>query len=366
MKASALKYAVLSLAASLCLLIIAIIPFHAFLTVWAASSFSHYTSFRLWKEIILVIIGVAVLFLAMTDFKIRSHTFTRRLVQLVLAYIVLHLVFGVIALKLGHVTPKALGYAWLVDLRFLVFFLLVWSIAIRSKRMRSNWHNLILIPAGIVVAFGLLQFLVLPDDFLRHFGYNAMTIEPYETVNSNRDFVRVTSTLRGPNPLGAYLIIPIATAAVLAIRAERKWRYILFTLLALTVVGASFSRSAVLGALISIGIIIVLSARSAQAKNMLKVAAVGVVLVVVLGFSLVHKNSRIETVVLHTQTNSKVATSSNDGHIKAVQEGVSSIVHEPLGRGPGTAGPASVYNNGITRIAENYFIQIGQEVGILD
>ena len=38
-------------------------------------------------------------------------------------------------------------------------------------------------------------------------------------------------------------------------------------------------------------------------------------------------------------------------------------MREPFGRGVGTAGPASVYNRGKGRVAENYFIQIGQEAG---
>jgi hypothetical protein len=42
------------------------------------------------------------------------------------------------------------------------------------------------------------------------------------------------------------------------------------------------------------------------------------------------------------------------------------LAHHPLGDGPGTAGPASVYNHGHpARIAENYFIQVGQETGWL-
>jgi len=37
-----------------------------------------------------------------------------------------------------------------------------------------------------------------------------------------------------------------------------------------------------------------------------------------------------------------------------------------LGDGPGTAGPASYYNQGHpVRIAENYFVQVGQETGWL-
>jgi O-antigen ligase len=44
---------------------------------------------------------------------------------------------------------------------------------------------------------------------------------------------------------------------------------------------------------------------------------------------------------------------------------VDDIVSHPQGGGVGTAGPADFYNPGIARIAENYFLQIGQEAGII-
>ncbi|MEJ0072844.1 MAG: hypothetical protein WDN27_02010 [Candidatus Saccharibacteria bacterium] len=38
------------------------------------------------------------------------------------------------------------------------------------------------------------------------------------------------------------------------------------------------------------------------------------------------------------------------------------MLHQPLGDGPGTAGPASEYNGSHpARIAENYYVQIAQE-----
>jgi hypothetical protein len=72
-----------------------------------------------------------------------------------------------------------------------------------------------------------------------------------------------------------------------------------------------------------------------------------------------------ENFVFHTQTNSVVPVSSNQGHLVALKGGLNYIVHHPFGDGPGTAGPASVYNDHKVRIAENYFIQVGQETGWL-
>ena len=364
MKAAAHKYTFLSLAANLSAVILALMPFHALLTVWLSRGLGHYTALRLWKEVIVLLIALAVFYLLLTDKKIRTHTLTRRLVWLVIIYGGLQLVIGVISFRAGSVTPKALGYGLLVNLRFLGFFLLVWATALRTCRLKTNWQKLLLWPAGVVVAFGLLQLLVLPTDFLRHFGYGAGTILPFETVNNNREYVRIASTLRGPNPLGAYLIIPATALLVLGLRATRKWRFGLFLAATLVVLAASFSRSALLGALVSFGVVCLVLARSKRAKTHVLAAGIGLVLIVVIGAVVVHKSTQLENIVLHTQTKSPAAVSSNQGHLQSLSSAVHDIVHQPLGRGPGTAGPASVYNHGKARIAENYFLQLGQEIGI--
>ena len=77
------------------------------------------------------------------------------------------------------------------------------SDAIRTQRLRAGWSRLVLWPAFVVIVFGLLQALVLPNDFLRHFGYGHATIMPMETINNNKAYIRVMSTLRGANALPA-------------------------------------------------------------------------------------------------------------------------------------------------------------------
>ena len=49
-----------------------------------------------------------------------------------------------------------------------------------------------------------------------------------------------------------------------------------------------------------------------------------------------------------------------------MERGAKEIIKKPLGTGVGSAGPASARNElGEVRIAENYYIQIGQEIGIV-
>lgn len=366
MKASALKYTILSWVSGLIMVILLLMPFYGFLTVWAASIFGHYTAIRLWKEALLLLCVIGVLYLLAFDHKIRTHTLSRRLVWLILAYCALNIIWGLVALNRHTVTTKALGYGLIVDLRFPIFFLITWSVALRLARLRSNWQWLVSWPAAVVVIFGLLQVFILPHNFLSHFGYGPNTIPAYETINHNQHFYRIASTLRGANPLGAYLIIPISLLTVQLLRIKRNWRQGLFLLAALIVLFYSFSRSAWAGAAISIAIVLTISIKSSKLRQ-LALVTTGLLVIFCAGFfAIFHNNARFENFVFHTQTNSSVKTTSDQGHLTALKDGLSDLHHDPLGRGPGTAGPESVYNTGhAPRIAENFYVQIGQETGWL-
>jgi hypothetical protein len=365
MRASALKYTILTLTATLAAVILLLMPLHAFLTVWGDSLVGHYTVLRLWKEVLLGVALLGVALLMIIDHKIRSHTLTRRLVWLILLYALVNIAWGVVAYKRHDVSAKALGYGLIIDLRFPAFFLVTWAIVLRTSRLRGQYQHLILWPALVVVVFGLLQAFVLPSDFLGHFGYGPHTIPPYETINHNVHYIRIESTLRGANPLGAYLLVPISYLSVLIVRGKRNWQHIVFLLAAVLTLYFSFSRSAWVGAVLSVGVILALSLRSQKAKQWVA-AVVGVGVVILVGLLIgLHDSARFQNIFFHTQNHSSVATTSDQGHATALKNGLHDLLRQPLGRGPGSAGPASIYNNHPARIAENYFVQIGQETGWL-
>src|SRR5437868_1362507 len=117
MKTSALKYAILSWSTTLTMIILLVMPFHALLTIWLSSLIGHYTALRLWKEVLLLLCGIGVLFLLITDHKIRYHTLSRRLVQVILLYALVNLLWGLVAYHQHAVTAKAMGYGLIVNLR---------------------------------------------------------------------------------------------------------------------------------------------------------------------------------------------------------------------------------------------------------
>ena len=348
--------------------VIFLLPFHAFLTVWLASLFGHYTFLRLWKEIVLLSVGLVALGLLIKDRAMWQALGRYKLFWLMGIYLGLLLLLGAISFSHHQVSGKALAYGLLDDMRYLLFFGLCLGLTARNDWLAKHWTRLVLAPALIVVLFGLVQIFVLPYNFLQHFGYNSATIAPFETVNSSLHYVRVQSTLRGANPLGAYLVLIITVIAGLFIRsrtARSRLGLGLFAAGAVTVLFFTYSRSAWIGTALSVACLIVAAIKSDRVRRGLLLSGAALLVLVAGGTLALRHNSRFESIVFHTSPHT-VPVTSDQNHNSALKQGLHDLAADPLGRGPGTAGPASVYNHyGPVRLAENYFVQIGQEVGWL-
>jgi hypothetical protein len=303
---------VVNIMAWIVLIILALLPFHAFLSVWLSSVVGHYTLLRLWKEILLVVLGVGTLFILLRDQKLLKSLSSSLLVRLITLYIAINIVWGLAAYGLNKVTLKSLGFGLTVNLRFLIFFLIVWIIATKSPLLKMLWLKILLIPAGVVILAGLLQRVVLPYNFLKHFGYNSGTIFPYETINHNISYPRVMSTLRGANPLGAYLILVLTAIAALLIKIKaRRLLWGIFVASCTLVLIFSYSRSAWIGAILSLLSLVLLSFKNGQIKRIL-LPTLAVLLAIGGIFAWIHHdNPTFENVFLHTQENSTVKTTSD-------------------------------------------------------
>jgi hypothetical protein len=178
----------------LILITLALLPFHAFLTVWFSSLIGHYILLRLWKEAILIFLLAGAIYILVKDKILRGITTRTLLVKLIVIYIILTIVWGIAAYALNKVTLKALGFGLIINLRFLVFYLVVWIAASKSPLLKRLWMKFLLVPAGIVIIFGILQRIILPYDFLKHFGYGQKTIFPYETIASGYSSFNTSSS----------------------------------------------------------------------------------------------------------------------------------------------------------------------------
>ena len=319
---------------------------------------------RLWSAAVLVVVvGIAIFWLA-KDAVLRKWASQSFLVLSIGIFAVINLLFGLRGFLLGHVGVEALLLGLLLNLRYLVFFLIVIMLMKYSSWSRERWLRIVLVGAIVVSAFAVLQFTVLPHNFLAHFGYNSSTISPIETINSNSNYIRVASTLRGANPLGAYMLVIIALLAALWPRIERKTVWGIVLALCLAALAFSFSRSAWLGVLVAMVSIIALQLRTRQQWQRAGLVSLGGILVlgaIVIAF---HSNRLMQNLLFHTDDTSTVATSSNGQRSSALLNGARDVLHNPLGRGVGSAGPASVHNTAApASLSENYYLQIGQELG---
>lgn len=208
----------------------------------------------------------------------------------------------------------------------------------------------------------------MPLNFLSHFGYGPHTIPAFQTVDQQRRFHRIQSTLRGANPLGAYLVVIIPI--FLFFSTKRKFVRIIFSLVSLIALFFTYSRSAYLGLLITAGIIFYYlkfdnPELKKQTKKAIYYVLFGIILLVLALAVALRNNTTFDNVFLHTSKNSRSATSSNNVRLSDLRTNTENFIKNPLGQGVGVAGPASVHNNHPAMIAENFYIQIGQETGVL-
>lgn len=350
--------------------ILLLVPFHAFLTVSLSSIVGHYTALRVWKEVVLLVAICLLVYIvahkqSVIEKIIKTTPPLQKLLVVTGLYIFVQLVAGAIVFMRDGVTATALGYAYISNLRFLLFFIVCLIVGFVYKDWLCLWwKKLLLWPAVVVLVVGLLQLFVLPPDFLRHFGYGMDTITPFITVDQKPDYIRAQSTLRGPNPLGAYLVVILAgSAALYFANRKNKNMLVLFSMTTAILIG-TYSRSAWVGAflaLLALGWMLV----NGRYRHWLGVGSVVVVVTLCGTVFALRDNNLIQNIVFHTDETSQAQTSSNEDRANALTGGFGDVLSEPLGRGPGTAGPASVYNDSQARLAENYFLQIGQEVGII-
>ena len=356
-----------SVYAVILLIIFGGIVVHAPLTVWLGTVFPDYSPLiKSWKEILMIpaalLAGVLVTRQGLWRELSRDWLF-----RLIVAYALLHIVLAIILPQ--DTLAQLAGFA--IDLRYMLFFGLVYVLI----RLAPQWRKQIVyvgaIGAVIVVGFATLQ-LFLPKDTLSYIGYSKQTIAPYLTVDENPDFIRYSSTLRGPNPLGAYAGIVLGMIAALLVRRklplERKkvlWVTGAITACSLVAVWINYSRSALVAAIVTV--LIVLGVTMLRRMSRRAWLAVGVVFVILAGsLAAAWESNFVSNVILHENPTTGAEVSSNDGHVESLIFGVGRLVAQPLGAGIGSTGSASLYDDdegGV--IIENQYLYIAHETGWL-
>ncbi|RYF28863.1 MAG: hypothetical protein EOO17_03795 [Chloroflexi bacterium] len=290
------------------------------------------------------------------------HQSVSDLVQLILLYAVIH----IICLLFWNGFEASVA-GMFIDLRYILYFALVYATLKLFPQYRQYFIRVGFAGAVVVLLFAVLQVFVLPHDILRHIGYSAQTITPYLTVDLNYDFVRINSTLRGPNPLGAYAGIVLAIIAAAVVRGKltpdkkRIGIALLLTLAAAVALWASYSRSAAGAAVIMIAIVLVIGLHHLLSRRVWIVSAI-VAFALLGGLFAIRDSSFVSNVILHENPNGGSVEKSNDGHVDSLYDGTARMVRQPFGAGIGSTGSASLGTDQ-PLIIENQYLFIAHETG---
>ncbi len=341
------------------------IVIHAPLSVGFSVLFPDYSwLIKSWKEVLMAL-AVPLAIILITRHKLWKELFDDWIMRCIMAFVTLH--FLLLAVFRQSLIAEVAGLA--IDLRYVLFFGLVYVAMRTAPQYRQRLVQIATVGALVVVCFATLQ-LFLPADILSHLGYSKTTIAPYLTVDQNQTYIRVNSTLRGPNPLGAYAGMTLAFLAAAIVRQKVRWRRmshrITVTVLAICSIVAlwiSYSRSALVGSIVAVNIVAVIPIFRRMSKKWWigTAAGVGMVIGILIAFS---GSSFVSNVLLHENPTGGSSVNSNEGHAASLVNSLTNLIHQPLGAGIGSTGSASL--RGLNPvIVENQYLFVAHEAGWL-
>lgn len=345
--------------------ILVLMPVHAFLSTWGGSAIGPLWAWKSWKELLLVALALLAIGWMVSRPRVFHDLARKPLVLVLSAYLLLTVLMALLNWQENGADATSAGLA--MNLRYLGVAALAYLLW-RYSALEDWWLDRavwFVMGAGVVVAvLGIVQVLVLPADFLSTFGYDKYeTIAPASLIDNNPDLLRAFATLRGPNDFGAFLILPI----LLTVAYARRLPIALAASMVAVMVWAlalSSSRSAFLGLIAALVVYLVL--RLGRKLTIRQISAGIVSLIVAAGLVLYAAVTvpSVRMAVFHSSPDDPSLTEgSTDNHIAATLGGVQRVVDDPLGCGPGCAGPASYYGND-PKISENYVVQIAEESGV--
>ncbi len=345
-------------------LIVLYVPFHALFSVSLGAVFGHPLIFKAWKDAFLGVIALVALGLLLGDRTKRQIFFRSRLHWLFFAYIGFLMVLAV-AIRTQSLKSELAGL--IIDGRFAVFFLVVRTAVLFRPKLPRYMIKAFVASSALVISFGLLQQYVLPADVLSHIGYSKATISPYLTVDNNPLYIRINSTLRGPNPLGAYIVMLLSFLGAWIISrwgniSKKYWLIAGLAIVAsLSVLLATYSRSAGIGLIVAVVTLGLLSLpRKLQTWSL--VAVFVLVLGFGAGYELFKGSSFVRTVIDHKDPSNPSLVDSNLGHIDSVVQSTGRVLSQPFGGGIGSTGSASLLGAS-PLIVENQYLFTAHEAG---
>ncbi|MBI5156191.1 hypothetical protein HZA45_02855 [Candidatus Peregrinibacteria bacterium] len=319
------------------LALLSLLPFHALLVTTGTKLMlgpGHAPTAMLagWKEVILGMILLSA-FLEIVHSSLITHHSSLFKWDWIDALILALLVLSITLLLTGR--PSSLSH-YILGFKY-DFIPLVAFLVLRRVPWSDDFKNrvplLLLIVGCIVALYGILTFF-LPMSFFVNLGYSDAhsiylangPLAAFQQIGGSA-VRRIQSTFSGPNQFGLWLLIPWAIAMIAVVRTRcTNYRYLISALLIAAALLLTFSRAAWIGAFI----IFIATPGQLPPKTFMKIivpliAACGV------GF------------VMLLQSNSDIflRLGSDRGHFERPLQAIQMMRDFPLGKGLGTAGPAT-------------------------
>jgi|LSQX01.3.fsa_nt_gb hypothetical protein len=342
--------------------------FQAPISVWADVHFPNLALFiKAWKEVLIGLTGLLLIALVWIDDKFKVLV-KDRILWLVGAIGLLHVIL--LLLFDNHYVGEVA--ALLIDLRIYLFFAEVYVILKIYPAARRPILAAFIVGISIVMTFSLLQVTILPKDFLVQFGYSSQTIQPYLTVDLNPNYTRISSTLRGPNPLGALALIVLVLLMVMTPKYIAKLRDEPQQLMLVGLISAgslvslwfSYSRSALGAFSVAASLVVAIWLSKKVSIRALVVSILIAFLVTGSGVWFLKDYQAVQNIVFHSNPEGGSDRKSDHGHIESLSEGVEVTINQPMGAGLGSVGSASLLTDR-PLIVENQYLYMAHESGWL-
>ena len=358
----------------LSLALVIYMPLHVFIVQSVSLVTGGLEVWKAAKDVLIFILLPLLLFLSFKKGLWQNKTF-RTLLILGGVYSLLHGLFVLFDTS-DDTYSTIVGSVY--NTRLLIYLLLGYVVGASKngeKYLRYLLTAAVLIATAVSV-FAIAQYF-LPSDLLTHVGYSLERgVKPLFFIDDRTELPRVMSTLKDPNSLGAYLILPVLLTGFALIKQKankvffvREFRReVLFVMLSTMLIALllTFSRGALLGLLLSIvAALFMISEGKTKAflKKYFPWLAVSLVLVGLFLFQI--RNAPIvQDYVFHAAVSTD-QEDPNEKRLTLYEEAIEDIVEEPEGHGPGSAGLVSISNPNGGLLTENYFLQIAYEVGWL-
>lgn len=347
--------------------LLAYMPLHIFLSTWIGTTF-HVLAFAKIAKDGLLLVGALLAFIPSVRQPWFSKLLKDRLVRLIVVYSALTLLLAFI--RPTDQDAEILGVVY--NTRFLLFFLYAVLLAhlFDAKHVKKRSLQIVMSSAVVVLLFGIVQYTLLSNNALTHVGYSrANGVLPAFFIDDKPDLERVMSTLRDPNSFGSYIIIISTLAVAGLIRLKNKNIKLAakgLLVLSLLSLWFTFSRSAWIGFIIGLFVLGLATRKKLPTiPKKLAITTVAVLLVTTTALVVLRHSYFVSNVIFHADSSTKLED-PNQLRVRFLKESVNSIENTPLGKGPGTAGLASIKNSvqGIV-LTENYYLQIAIETGVI-